>query len=65
MFPSKSIEEINKMSPDEIRAEMLQIWHELDFNLMTEEESELAIKQLKLYKEVYSERQYEDRFAPS
>ena len=65
MFNTKSYEEICKMSPDDIRAEMLQIWHDLDFNNMSEEESDMAIKQLKIYKEVYSQRQYEDRFAPS
>lgn len=65
MYVKKSYEEICKMSPDEIRAEMLKIWHDIDFNNMTEEESDDAVKQLKLYKEIYSERQYEDRFAPS
>ena len=65
MFNMKSYEEICKMSPDDIRAEMLQIWHDLDFNNMSEEESDMTIKQLKIYKEVYSQRQYEDRFAPS
>lgn len=65
MFNKKSYEEIYLMSPDEIRREMLQIWHELDFNLLTEEESKEAIDNLKMYKEVYTLRQYEDRFSPS
>ena len=65
MFPKKSYEEIYQMSPDEIRSEMLRIWHELDFNLLTEEESKQAIDNLKMYKEVYTDRQYEDRFSPS
>ena len=65
MFPKKSYEEICFMSPDEIRSEMLQIWHELDFNLLTDEESKEAIDNLKMYKEVYTLRQYEDRFSQS
>lgn len=58
MFPKKSYEEIYQMSPEDIRSEMLRIWHELDFNILTEEESEIAIKQLKLYKEIYTEKHY-------
>lgn len=65
MFNKKSYEEIYLMSPDEIRREMLQIWHELDFNLLTEEESKEAIDNLKMYKEVYTLRQYENRFSLS
>ena len=65
MFPNKSYEEICLMSPDEIRSEMLRIWHELDFKLLTEEESKQAIDNLKMYKEVYTLRQYEDRVSLS
>lgn len=62
MFKEKTIDEIEKMSSEEVRAEMLEIWHDLDFNNMTKEESEKAIEQLRLYKEVCSRRQYEYRY---
>ena len=62
MLNRKSYDEMCQMSPDEIRAEMLQIWHDIDFNNMTEEESEDAIELLRLYKEVYTTKQYYNRY---
>ena len=55
----KSFEDIEKMYSEDIRCEMLQIWHELDFNQLSEEEKELAIKTLKMYNEILRERHYE------
>ena len=49
------------MYSDDIRLEMLQIWHDIDFNKLTEEETEQVKEQLKLYRDILTERNYEYR----
>lgn len=58
----KNERELQDMSSDEIRLEMLNLWHEVDFNNLSEEESNDAIDALKVYRDVLHERQYEYRY---
>ena len=46
------------MNTEDIKLEMLQIWHEVDFNILTEEEIETVKLQLKLYREILMDRHY-------
>lgn len=54
----RKYEDIVKMDTEEIKLEMLQIWHEVDFNILTEEETEIVKLQLKLYREILMDRHY-------
>lgn len=57
----KDYDEVIDMSSEEIRLEMLQMWHEVDFNILTKEESDKVDAQLKLYRDVLRERHYQYR----
>ena len=57
----KSVHDIESMDTDDIRCEMLKIWHDIDFNILSDEEQSIAIEHLKMYKEVLQERHYEYR----
>ena len=61
MIDIKTYDEICQMYSDDIRLEMLQIWHDIDFNKLTEEETEQVKEQLKLYRDILTERNYEYR----
>lgn len=54
----RKYEDIVKMNTEDIKLEMLQIWHEVDFNILTEEEIETVKLQLKLYREILMDRHY-------
>lgn len=54
----RKYEDIVKMNTEDIKLEMLQIWHEVDFNILTEEETEIVKLQLKLYREILIDRHY-------
>ena len=54
----KTYDEIQKMPTEEIRCEMLQIWHDIDFNNFTEEEEKAVTEQLKIYKDTLRRRHY-------
>lgn len=54
----RKYEDIVKMNTEDIKLEMLQIWHEVDFNILTEEETEIVKLQLKLYREILMDRHY-------
>lgn len=54
----RKYEDIVKMDTEDIKLEMLQIWHEVDFNILTEEEIETVKLQLKLYREILMDRHY-------
>lgn len=54
----RKYEDIVKMDTEDIKLEMLQIWHEVDFNILTEEETEIVKLQLKLYREILMDRHY-------
>ena len=54
----RKYEDIVKMDTEDIKLEMLQIWHEVDFNILTEEETETVKLQLKLYREILIDRHY-------
>lgn len=54
----RKYEDIVKMDTEDIKLEMLQIWHEVDFNILTEEETETVKLQLKLYREILMDRHY-------
>lgn len=54
----RKYEDIVKMNTEDIKLEMLQIWHEVDFNILTEEETETVKLQLKLYREILMDRHY-------
>lgn len=58
MLTIRKYEDIVKMDTEEIKLEMLQIWHEVDFNILTEEETEIVKLQLKLYREILMDRHY-------
>lgn len=54
----RKYEDIVKMDTEDIKLEMLRIWHEVDFNILTEEETEIVKLQLKLYREILIDRHY-------
>lgn len=54
----RKYEDIVKMNTEDIKLEMLQIWHEVDFNILTEEETDTVKLQLKLYREILMDRHY-------
>lgn len=54
----KSYDEIEKMTSNEIKLEMLKIWHDIDFNPMTPEERYEVKEQLKKYRSILKERNY-------
>lgn len=58
MLTIRKYEDIVKMNTEDIKLEMLQIWHEVDFNILTEEETETVKLQLKLYREILMDRHY-------
>lgn len=58
MLTIRKYEDIVKMDTEDIKLEMLQIWHEVDFNILTEEETEIVKLQLKLYREILMDRHY-------
>lgn len=58
MLTIRKYEDIVKMDTEDIKLEMLQIWHEVDFNILTEEETEIVKLQLKLYREILIDRHY-------
>ena len=58
MLTIRKYEDIVKMDTEDIKLEMLQIWHEVDFNILTEEEIETVKLQLKLYREILMDRHY-------
>lgn len=58
MLTIRKYEDIVKMNTEDIKLEMLQIWHEVDFNILTEEETETVKLQLKLYREILIDRHY-------
>lgn len=58
MLTIRKYEDIVKMDTEDIKLEMLQIWHEVDFNILTEEETETVKLQLKLYREILMDRHY-------
>ena len=58
----KTLDEIKGMCTEDIRLEMLQIWHDVDFTPMDVEEQERVKQQLMLYREVLHERHYDYRY---
>ena len=49
------------MSTDDIRLKMLKLWHEVDFNILTQEEKDAVKDKLKEYRDVLQKRQYEEQ----
>ena len=52
----KSYEELERMSKEEIKLEMLELWHYSDFANMTEEEELKVMEQLRMCRDIISER---------
>lgn len=52
----KSYEELKRMSKEEIKLEMLELWHYSDFANMTEEEELKVMEQLRMCRDIISER---------
>mgnify|MGYP001114099238 CR=1 FL=1 len=52
----KSYEELERMSKEEIKLEMLELWHYSDFANMTEEEDLKVMEQLRMCRDIISER---------
>ena len=57
----KDNDEVELMHSEDIRFEMLELWHNMDYETLTEEESELAENQLRIYRDVLRRRNYEYR----
>lgn len=52
----KSYEELEQMSKEDIKLEMLELWHNVDFNILTEEEDKKVMEQLKMCRDIISGR---------
>ena len=57
----KESDEVELMHSEDIRFEMLELWHNMDYETLTDEESELAESQLRIYRDVLRRRNYEYR----
>lgn len=58
----KSYEELKRMSKEEIKLEMLELWHYSDFANMTEEEELKVMEQLRMCRDIISERHNNNKY---
>ena len=60
----RNYDEVIAMDSESIRLAMLELWHDVDYNILTEEEAKEVDEQLMLYRDVLRERQYQYRRYP-
>ena len=60
----RNYDEVIAMDSESIRLAMLELWHDIDYNVLTEEEAKEVDEQLRLYRDVLRERQYQYRRYP-
>lgn len=61
MVDIKNYDDVAKMCSEDIRCAMLQLWHDVDYNILTDGESRMVDEQLRVYRDVLRERNYQYR----